>query len=352
MKSVFMITAAALLLSISCSDNPGGPEYINPVDNVPDESISYKIALLADESGYVNKEIFIINSNGTGLTPLPESGGALKPRDLQWSPDGSYIIYSVDGDIHSVKSDGTDHSILTSGDSYEIKPRWSPESTRIAYLKDGDLFIMNKDGSNSIGLTNNRDIRDIDWKPDGSCIVFSVGSGISFFREIYRIDIDGSHYTQLTFDDAFNSAPVFSPDGSRIAYLSGPDFPENLYIKNIYIMNSDGSNKICLTVSVGGVSGAPQWSPDGSRIAFVYTDDKGYGPDICTMRPDGTDKWRLTLKQRAFESKWSPDGASIAYLEGLSYELRQLRIMTLNGTQKKVLAPGLFVREFSFCPVR
>jgi len=76
------------------------------------------------------------------------------------------------------------------------------------------------------------------------------------------MDADGSNQTRLTRDPADDSGPAWSPDGSRIAFMSYRDRNDE-----IYVMDADGSNQTRLTRDLANDIG-PAWSPDGSRIAF------------------------------------------------------------------------------------
>ena len=169
--------------------------------------------------------------------------------------------------------------------------------------RDGnwEIYVMNNDGSDQINLTNHHEIDGRpDWSPDGSKIVFiTTRNGVNN-SEIYTMNPDGSDQTRLTFNDCADSYPSWSPDGNKIAFTSLRNrWPE------IYIMNTDGSNQTRLTY-LKAETGGPDWSPDGSMIVFWSDIDARnelpYDPeidyvacmDIYIMKADGSNITRLT----------------------------------------------------------
>ena len=112
--------------------------------------------------------------------------------------------------------------------------------------------------------------------------------------------------TRLTFDDAFDSSPAWSPDGRRIAFESERDGNDE-----IYVMNADGSGVARLTVN-DAIDGSPAWSPDGQRIAFDSLRDDNF--EVYLMNADGSGVTRLTNNDaRDWHPVWSPDGRRIAF---------------------------------------
>ncbi len=178
---------------------------------------------------------------------------------------------------------------------------------RIAFARSlniSEVQVVNADGSNQKGLTNSQGFDgEPVWSPDGSRIAF--GSGRHGNAEIYVMNSDGSNPTRLTTDPAEDYAPVWSPDGSRIAFSRHHSWSE------IYVMNLDSGNQTRLTNNIGH-SYDPAWSPDGSKIAF--TNEVYDGSYIMVMSPDGSGQTNINSSSgNDYDPVWSPDGAKIAY---------------------------------------
>jgi len=110
------------------------------------------------------------------------------------------------------------------------------------------------DGSSNRGLTLNKLDNNPSWSPDGTKIAFDSNRFDDRFDEtdygadnrdyeIYVVNTDGSDVTRLTNNAGIHDLmPAWSPDGSKIAFVSLRDG-----INEIYIMDSDGSNQTRIT---------------------------------------------------------------------------------------------------------
>jgi outer membrane protein assembly factor BamB len=122
--------------------------------------------------------------------------------------------------------------------------------------------------------------------------------------------------------------PVFSPDGSKIAFMGHKgDF-------EIFVVNADGRNLKRLTESRGRDGGLAQgaWSPDGSKITFMSERDGNR--EVYVMNADGTNQTRLTNHAKGdVWPVWSPDGKKIAYVSGRDGN-SEIYVMNPDGTSR------------------
>lgn len=139
--------------------------------------------------------------------------------------------------------------------------------------------------------------------PDGTQVVFV--SNQTGNDELYKINIDGSGLTQLTFDPAIDTHPAFSPDGTQIVFVSD----RVRYNPEIFTMSSSGGPAKRIT-NFPGVDVEPDWSPDGKKIAWMHRD--GQNADLYTMNPDGRESVKLNWFRYGGNPAWSMDSKSIA----------------------------------------
>jgi Tol biopolymer transport system component len=120
---------------------------------------------------------------------------------------------------------------------------------------------MNADGTSVTNLTNHpANDGNIAWSPDGSRVAFVSDRDGNF--EIYTIDATGENLQRLTNNSAMDVFPSWSPDGNEIVFRS--DRADN---NEIYIMSANGSNLRRITNDLAS-DDYPSWSADGSQIVF------------------------------------------------------------------------------------
>ncbi|MEK7433404.1 MAG: DUF5050 domain-containing protein [Cyanobacteriota bacterium] len=245
----------------------------------------------------LDREIYKMNPDGSNIIQITNNN--VLDDDPVISPDGNQIVYvsyrklnGTQGDIYLINSDGSGEKQLTT-EAQNSDASWSPDGSKIAFhsTRNGlsqEVFIMNADGSNQTQLTTTPSGKwsgRPSWSPDGSKIAFSTNKDGEI--SIYTINIDKSKLSKIVGNDAWS--PTFSPDGSKIAYYSAVS-KNNQFKNQLFLVNSDGSNKIALTPNFEGY--LPIWSPDGKYLAFTSTKDGN--PEIYLINIESKNLTRLS----------------------------------------------------------
>ncbi len=233
----------------------------------------------------------VAEAEGVDLTRVELPG---QPVDFVWSPDGLSMGYTVresDGmfGLYVSGLDAATPTLLASSARPPSLGSWSPDLQNFVYGLEGTgddlgIFIKNPTGVNLIQLTTDADFDPV-WSPDGSKIAYGSklpdGSG-----QIFVIQSEGGEAVNVSGDEGNNTDFSWSPDSRRLMFVS--DRTGN---QEIFTVLSNGTGLEQLT-SNSAAEGEPRWSDDGSQILF-FSDTSGEG-DIFIMNADGSRQRRIS----------------------------------------------------------
>lgn len=284
---------------------------------------------------------------GATITQVPIKVDEGTWMDVDVSPDGTMLAFTLLGDIYTMPIGGGTPKRIADGLAWDVQPRFSPDGARIAFTSDragGDnIWVMNVDGSDKRQVTK-EDFRLLNqpaWSPDGRFIAAkkhftterSAGTG-----EIWLYHVSGGGGVQVV--ERANERlqkelgePVFAPDGSAIYYTRNTT-PGNSFEyaqdsnAGIFAIERHELATGEVTTAVSGYGGAvrPAPSPDGKAIAFVRRDkDRSqlWVKDIASGREqmiygaldlDVQETWAVTGVYPNMD--WLPDSSGIVFWAG------------------------------------
>jgi Tol biopolymer transport system component len=239
------------------------------------------------------------------------------PSAVTWSPDGTELIYSMQGSLWRQRIGSRVAQELTAGEGYDYQP---------------------------------------DWSPDGRLVVFARYAHDAI--ELQLLDLAAMSVQPLTANGAVNVEPRWSPDGTRIAFVSS-SYNRRWHIFTVAIeagraaegtvtqLTEDNDSRLPrYYYSVWDQYLSPTWSPDGRELIIVSNRGHIHGSGgfwRMTATP-GAPMREVRYEETAWKARpdWSPDGQRVVYSSYLGRQWHQLWLMTSEGGDVFPLTYGEF----------
>jgi dipeptidyl aminopeptidase/acylaminoacyl peptidase len=320
--------------------------------------------------------------------------------------------------VWMVGFDGKNARQMTSSQDSEGSPRWSPDgkylsftSSRPGKTRGNQVWLLDRSGGEATQITEVKGrLQGYEWSPDSKRLALVVGDPdpdeppeggptapaaapagapgatgatgaggrprvpkpividrYKFKQDvqgyllsdrhvyIYLFDIATKKQERLTTGKFDESSPVWSPDSTRIAFMSShaPD-PDREASAQLYVADAKaGSTEKQLSQSTSrGGRQRPEWSPDGKWIALLEGDERkwgAYGMEHLTLvPPDGSSapvrvKATEDLDRGVGSPRWSTDGKSITVLVTDDRSVYPVRVNVAGGTVERLMAPPVVV---------
>ncbi len=279
------------------------------------------------------------------------------PSSVAWSPDGSELVFSMQGSLWRQRV-GSDSAVeLTDGPGYDYQPDWSPDGRTIVYTSyqnDAlELWALDLPGGGTHRLIGDGAVNlDPRWSPDGSRIAF-VSTALGGRWQVYLLPMQGGQaagapvrvteefrsnaprYYYSPFDHYLS--PAWSPDGRELVLVSNKDqvwgsggiwrMEARTGAPMREIRNEETTWKV-----------HPDWAPDGKRV--VYSSYLGgQRNQLWLTTAQGGDPFQLTYCDCDHTvPRWSPDGNRIAFISNAPGTL-SIQIVSVPGGRTETILP-------------
>ncbi len=267
------------------------------------------------------------------------------PGAAAWSPDGTELVYAMQGSLWRQKLESTEAVQLTDGPGYDSEPDWSPDGKRIlytSYRNDAlELWVLDlADKSTRALVANGAANLDARWSPDGSQIAYvstafqgrfhvfvlpvSAGEPVRITEEV---ESELPRYYYSKFDQYLS--PTWSPDGRELILVSNRG--DVWGSGDLWRMEArPGAEMRLVRKEETNWKARPDWARDGKRV--VYSSYLGRQRNqLWLTTAEGGDPFELTYCECDHtRPRWSPDGRRIAFVSNEEGNV-SLRVLTIPG---------------------
>ena len=223
---------------------------------------------------------------------------------------------------------------------------------KIFFISDRDtayrnffLYEMKSDGSQVRKLSDLR-LEDswMDLDPETNEMIVSARTEEGIRYQLFLINLSNGEFKPFANDTSFRfQDPVFSPDGSQIAFVKSPKSKTASVFPEVFVINRNGSEEKQLTnfpsndpaaTLYGYKAGALKWHPTENFIS--YASSRGNGTYIFGVSPDGSKQWQISAggKDEVYHD-WSPDGKWFVFDQYQDTISRQYHLILMDWESKE-----------------
>lgn len=244
----------------------------------------------SDRIAFVGKDrvvyVIYVSSGSIGAIDQLTEGGDFS---LAWSPDSVHLAYAARGIIQVYNTTSHEGTVVEQPGASEIN--WFPNRVELLFQAldasgISQLYRCKIVGTEKIQITNNENglLQNVQLSPDGSFVLYTTpGVSISI---IYTVELaTGKVYEVKGGPQAKNYYPKWSPDSLQIAY-SATNLANNSYFSEIRTVNRKGGNDRIWTISTC-FSTPVTWSPNGTKLAYLSG---------CSTTEFANEMWMIDLK--------------------------------------------------------
>jgi TolB protein len=242
-------------------------------------------------------------------------------------------------EIWAMDYDGANEHKLTSLHSIALTPRWSPDATRIAFtcyptagsILSAQICVYSDVTSRLLNWAHYRGTNSSPaWSPDGSKIMFM--SSMFGNPELFVAEADGTRPRRVTHSTGADTSAAYNPKtGQQVAFVSDRDG-----LPQLYTMDVDGGDVSKIPLPDMGYVIDPAWSPNGQLLAFSWRRPSG-NYDLYVMDIASHALVELTRDAgRNERPSWAPDGRHLVF-ESTRTGTRQIWSMLADGTSPRQL---------------
>jgi len=336
--------------------------------------------------------------------------------DPQISPDGKFVAYVVgatdakedksNSHIWMVGIDGSNDRQITFSNESESSPRWSPDGKYISFTssrpgkaRGNQVWLLDRNGGEAMQLTELKGrLQGHEWSPDSKRLVLVIGDpdpeaeaapspqpgatprvpkpividryrykqdGAGYLLSgrhtyIYIYDIESKKLDRLTKSKWDEGSPSWSPDGTRIAFVSNhSDDPDRDPAVQLYVAEAKpGATEKQITLAdMRADRSRPEWSPDSKSIAFMEDDERKYGAysmnHLALIAADGSSapvrlKAAEDLDRGVSSPRFTPDGKAIQFLVVDDRSVYPVKANLSGGAAQKLLTPPVAIGNWNF----